>query len=171
MRNPPPFTIQAARSASHFAAIQHLFKSYASYLNLDLSFQDFTTELNTLPGKYSPPSGELLLALNTDGEPIGCVGLRPLTPEEGFCEIKRLYILPEGRGMGIGKALVQAAIDTATGLGYGAIKLDTLSSMVEAIALYRKAGFMETEAYYDTPLEGTVFMVRRLERAETSTRQ
>jgi ribosomal protein S18 acetylase RimI-like enzyme len=167
MRSPAPFTIQPGRSASQLAIIQQLFKAYASSLNLDLSFQDFSTELNNLPGKYSPPSGELLLALNSESEPIGCVGLRPLKPEEGSCEMKRLYILPEGRGMGIGKALVQAAIDTARALGYGEIKLDTLPSMVEAITLYRKAGFVETEAYYDTPIGGTVFMVRRLERADT----
>ncbi|CAF0718609.1 unnamed protein product [Adineta steineri] len=116
-----------------------------------------------MPGKYAPPTGELLLARNSQGEPIGCVALRALgSSNSGCCEMKRLYILPTARGLGLGRALVIAILDIAYTLGYDEIKLDTLPSMEAAIGLYKKVGFVETEAYYDTPLAETIFLARSL---------
>ncbi|CAF0741615.1 unnamed protein product [Adineta steineri] len=116
-----------------------------------------------MPGKYAPPTGELLLARNSQGEPIGCVALRALgSSNSGCCEMKRLYILPTARGLGLGRALVIAILDIAHTLGYDEIKLDTLPSMEAAIGLYKKVGFVETEAYYDTPLAETIFLARSL---------
>jgi ribosomal protein S18 acetylase RimI-like enzyme len=116
-----------------------------------------------MPGKYSPPAGALLLARSADGRPLGCVGLRPIEPA-GCCEMKRLYVAPEGRGLGLGKELVDAVIREATRIGYREMKLDTLPSMTAAIALYRKMGFELTEPYYETPIAGTAFMRRSLRR-------
>lgn len=106
-----------------------------------------------MPGKYAPPDGALFLARNQEGEAIGCVGLRPLSSTDGLSEMKRLYVEPQGRGLGVGKLLAESVIKEATRLRYSAIVLDTLDSMVSARALYKSLGFVETEAYYDTPLK------------------
>ena len=94
------------------------------------------------------------------GVPIGCAAFRPLV--DGVAEMKRLYVTPEGRGQGLGRFLAEAVIEEAVRAGYSEICLDTLPSMKPAIALYRSCGFEETGAYYKTPIEGTVFLRRRL---------
>jgi ribosomal protein S18 acetylase RimI-like enzyme len=81
---------------------------------------------------------------------------------DGCCEMKRLYVAPRGRGLGLGRALVDAIIGEAVRIGYREMRLDTLPTMAEAVALYRKAGFMPMEPYYDTPLAGTIFFGRPL---------
>jgi ribosomal protein S18 acetylase RimI-like enzyme len=153
--------ITAVRSAADLDATTRLFEAYASSLAVDLSCQDFAAELATLPGKYAPPAGELLLARDLHGEPLGCVGLRPIAPD-GCCEMKRLYVPPRGRGLGLGRALVDAVIGEAVRIGYREMRLDSLPTMVEAIALYREAGFEPIAPYYATPVEGTIFLGRRL---------
>ena len=154
--------IQPGRSEKDLQDAKTLFIAYASWLDKDLTFQDFTEELDSLPGKYAPPAGEVLLARNDQGLAIGFVALRPLVPEENVCEMKRLYVLPEGRNIGLGRRLVNAILDVATKFGYLEIRLDTLSHMHEAISLYKKFGFEEIDAYYDTPLDGTVFLDKKL---------
>ncbi|KEQ72704.1 acetyltransferase [Aureobasidium namibiae CBS 147.97] len=155
---PRPFLIQPATNPEDLADVASLFEAYAKSLNIDLSFQDFTTELSKLPGRYGPPSGTLLLARHKDtNKAIGCIGLRSLDTD-GVCEIKRLYVAPAGRGSGLGKALVEQVIEEAKRIGYRFMRLDTLGSMREAQGLYERLGFVEIKAYYDTPIEGTVFL-------------
>ncbi|KAK0947644.1 hypothetical protein LTR29_000901 [Friedmanniomyces endolithicus] len=139
------------------ADIAELFKAYAKSLNIDLTFQDFDTELANLPGKYAAPTGALLLARDAKGEAIGCLALRPL-PEPGYCEMKRLYVAPAGRGAGLGRALAEHMVREAVRLGYKVMRLDTLQQMGSARALYASLGFREVEAYYETPIEGSVFL-------------
>lgn len=159
----PSFNIVPVRTAEDLKATINLFRTYAESLGIDLTFQDFDNEMATMPGKYAPPTGELLLARNAQGEPIGCVALRALESSDSTCcEMKRLYTLPTVRGLGVGKALVTAILDIACNLKYEEIKLDTLPGMEAAIGLYKKAGFVETEAYYDTPLVETIFLTRSL---------
>lgn len=129
-------TIAPARDAASIARAGALFREYAQSLGFSLSFQGFDEELATLPGKYAPPAGALLLAGR-----VGVVGVRPLEP--GIAEMKRLYVAPAARGRGLGRALALAAI-----------RLDTLDHMTEATALYRALGFREIAPYYDNPLEG-----------------
>jgi ribosomal protein S18 acetylase RimI-like enzyme len=155
------FHIKPVRSADDVEATVRLFNAYASSLGVDLAYQDFATELATLPGKYTPPAGELLLARRSDGEPLGCVALRPMQPH-GCCEMKRLYVTPQSRGLGLGSALVDAVIGEAVRIGYREMRLDSLPTMTEAMALYRKIGFVPIEPYYDTPIIGTVFLARPL---------
>ena len=119
--------------------------------------------MEAMPGNYAPPGGELLLAWYSNGTPVGCVGLRPIDPL-GCCEMKRLYVSPEGRGFGLGERLVGAILKEAERIGYREMRLDTLPSMAGAIALYRKSGFEPIEPYYDTPVIGTIFMRRVLTR-------
>jgi GNAT superfamily N-acetyltransferase len=155
------FQIKPVRSAADLEATVRLFDAYASSLGIDLSFQGFAAELASMPGKYAAPAGELLLVRDNDGEPLGCAALRPITPV-GCCEMKRLYVSPRGRGLGLGRALVDAIVGEAVRIGYDEMRLDTLPAMVEAIALYGKAGFVPIEPYYDTPVAGTMFLGRSL---------
>ncbi len=154
--------IDPVASPADLAAIKELFRAYASSLNVDLAYQDFESELTGLPGKYASPSGALLIARDARGRSLGCVALRAMETS-GCCEMKRLYVAPHGRGLGLGRRLVEALIEEARRLGYQEMRLDTLPSMADAQALYRKLGFEETAPYYDTPVHGTVFLRLHLE--------
>lgn len=136
--------------------ITMLFGAYASSLPIDLEYQGFEEELASLPGKYASPGGAILIARDANAAALGCVAMRPMEP--GVCEMKRLYVAPEGRGMGLGKKLALAIIEAARTAGYREMRLDTLASMAEARGLYRSLGFVEIGPYYETPVENTVFM-------------
>lgn len=157
-----PVLISPARSREEIETIGTLFLEYAQALPVDLSFQDFEAELRSLPGKYIPSAGgELLLARSANGTPFGCVGLRAMGAL-GCCEMKRLYISPAARGLGLGRKLVECVLYSARRMGYKEIKLDTLPTMVEAIGLYKDVGFEETDKYYETPIDGTVFLRKEI---------
>jgi len=152
----PSFTVAPAASPDELAETAGLFREYETSLDIDLGYQDFADELTALPGKYAPPSGALLLARRDDGAAVGCVGLRDLGG--GVCEMKRLYVSPAGRGLGLGRALMEALIEAARSRGYREMRLDTLPTMAAAQSMYRQAGFEAMPPYYDTPVEGTLFM-------------
>jgi ribosomal protein S18 acetylase RimI-like enzyme len=151
--------IVQATSADEVAQARTLFQDYAASLDIDLSFQNFEQELASLPGDYAPPEGRLLLALHGH-EVAGCVALRKL--ERGVAEMKRLYVRPTLQGKGIGRQLTLAVIGQAREIGYRRIRLDTLPSMKQAIALYHSLGFVEIEPYTHNPIAGTLFMELRL---------
>lgn len=155
------FEICPVRTPEDLAATIALFRAYAAALSVDLAYQDFEGELAGLPGKYAPPEGALLLARSARSTPLGCVAMRPMEPA-GCCEMKRLYVAPEARGMGLGKALVEVILDAARHAGYRELRLDTLPDMLDAQALYVRLGFVHIAPYYDTPIVGTVFMARTL---------
>jgi GNAT superfamily N-acetyltransferase len=134
---------------------RELFREYAASLGFDLDFQGFPEELATLPGSYAPPRGRLLLAWEGE-EAAGCVALRPLGSE--ICEMKRLYVRPAYRNTGLGGRLVERVIQEAKGAGYGRMRLDTLPSMVGALALYHKMGFRPIPPYWANPTPGAVFL-------------
>jgi ribosomal protein S18 acetylase RimI-like enzyme len=155
------FSIAPARSAHDIAAVAALLREYASTLDIDLAYQGFDDELAGLPGAYRPPSGELLLARDAEGLSLGCVGLRALATE-GCCEMKRLYVAPRARGLGLGRALIENIMAEATRLGYREMRLDTLPTMTAAIGMYRVAGFLSIAPYYAPAPEGTLVMARPL---------
>ncbi len=140
-----------------------LFHAYAAALPIDLAPQGFQQELASLPGLYAPPAGELLLAKRGD-HVLGCIALKPLeTPR--IAEIKRLFVRPQARGAGVGKALVAAIVEAARAAGYAEIKLDTLPQMAGAIALYKAAGFAPIPPYGSHPYPGLVTLGKQLQSA------
>ena len=153
------FRIAIADSDGDVIAVAALLEAYASSIGVDLSYQGFDEELATLPGQYAAPGGVLLLARRADGEPLGCVGLRRLHGD--VAEMKRLYVAPSARGLGLGRALLHAVLAAAGDLGYVEVRLDTLPTMHAAIAMYRSAGFTSVAPYYDTAPAGTLFFARR----------
>jgi ribosomal protein S18 acetylase RimI-like enzyme len=145
-------------------AIRTLFKEYADSLGFNLDFQDFDRELASLPGDYQPPDGCLLLAL-WDGEVAGCAALRKI--EDGICEMKRMYVKPQYRGHGIGRAMAMRLLEIARRAGYERMRLDTIDTMVEAIALYKSLGFKEIKPYRHNPIKGAKYMELSLGGRET----
>lgn len=144
-----------ARTPEQVEEIRRLFEAYAASLDFKLCFQGFDRELLSLPGDYAEPAGRLLLA-QREGAAVGCVGLRPLGP--GACEMKRLYVAPSERGTGLGRRLAAAVIAEARGIGHARLRLDTVPSMVAAIALYRALGFHEIPPYRENPIPGALYL-------------
>ena len=151
--------ISTVQTNEELEKIRELFLEYAESLGFDLSFQNFDEELANLPGDYAAPKGCLLLARYKD-ELAGCVAIRPL--ESSICEMKRLYVKPKFRGLGIGRALAKAVIEQANQIGYTVMRLDTAPSMSAARALYESLGFRKIAPYRYNPIEGAVFMELKL---------
>jgi putative acetyltransferase len=130
--------------------VRRFLREYADGLGVDLSFQDFESEVADPLGFYE------LVLLAEDG----CVALRQI--DEQTCEMKRLYVRPEGRGSGLGRRLAEAVIAQARARRYSRMLLDTLPEMTAAQALYRSLGFRDTEPYRHNPVQGTAFLELRL---------
>ncbi len=147
--------LRPARIPEDLAEVRALMLEYATGLGFDLCFQGFDQELAALPGAYAPPRGALFLAW-TCGRPAGCVALRPL--EGDTCEMKRLYVRPDCRGGGLGRALVERVMAEARRLGYARMRLDTVPGMEAAIALYRALGFVDIAPYRPNPIPGALYL-------------
>ena len=147
--------IRPATLPQDLPEVRRLFRDYADGLGIDLSFQDFETELRELPGRYAAPRGRLLLAWRGT-QPLGCVALRPLSGND--CEMKRLYVRAQARGERLGRSLAERICREAREAGYARICLDTLPTMQSAQALYRALGFRPIEPYGYNPVPGALFL-------------
>ena len=150
------FDFRQAESAQQIASIRELFLEYAQSLGFSLCFQSFDKELAELPGDYAPPEGRLLVATSDCGA-AGCVALHKI--DRDTCEMKRLYVSPQFRGKGLGKALAEHVINEARLIGYKKLRLDTVEPVMRtAVSMYRQLGFREIAPYRPNPIEGALYM-------------
>ena len=145
----------AAADDDDLPAVRELLREYAAGVGVPLDFQDFDREIADLPGAYAPPRGALLVA-RAGGTLAGCVALRPL--DDATCEMKRLFVRPSARGLGLGEQLALAVIGAARARGYRRMRLDTLPTMGAAQGLYERLGFRDIEQYTANPVAGTRFL-------------
>jgi putative acetyltransferase len=146
--------ISPASTTDELQQVRKLFLEYESFLGISLCFQNFQTELVTLPGDYALPYGCLLLA-RYQGQVAGGVALRQFS--DGICEMKRLYVRPQYQGMKIGRALAEAVIERARVAGFRRMRLDTLPHLEKALSLYRSLGFEEIAPFHDYSIQA-IFM-------------
>lgn len=149
-----------AANQEMFDEAKKLFLEYAETLGVDLSFQHFEEELETLPERYGPPDGIVIIAY-VDGRSAGCAALHMLSPD--VCEMKRLYVRYEYRSLGIGRKLIERILEEASGRKYSYIRLDTLPTMEKAQLLYKSFGFYDIEPYVYNPVPGTRYLERKLD--------
>ena len=146
--------INTAKNTEEFSEAKKLILEYVEWLGIDLCFQNFDYEINHLQEMYSEPNGGLVLA-TIDNKVIGVAGIRKF--ENKDCELKRMYVKEEYRGTGIGRKILEYAIELAKKLNYDKIKLDTHESMKPAIKLYMEYGFKEIQQYRYNPVESVRF--------------
>lgn len=150
-----------ATSPEQIATAGKLFFEYAASIKVSLCFENLDKEVAGLPGLYASPHGRLLLAMS-GSRVAGCIALKKV--DDDVCEMKRLFVRQELRGQGIGKKLTRAIWEEALALGYKRMRLDTLPSMKEAIAMYRSLGFQPIPPYRELPVPGALFMEVELNR-------
>jgi putative acetyltransferase len=156
---PRPFSIIKATSPEHYVRGRKIIEDYQRWLGIDLDFQGFRDELDSLPTMYGPPKGALLLA-EMDGEDAGCVALRDMGANRA--EMKRLFVTPDFRGLGIGRTLTEDFIALARSLGYSAIRLDTIPRLGVAYTIYERYGFKKIAPYRKNPDAEAVFLELKL---------
>jgi ribosomal protein S18 acetylase RimI-like enzyme len=152
-----------AVSVAELGGVRTLFIEYAATLNIDLCFQNFSEELDALPGDYATPRGALVFA-TVGGELAGCCAMRPLDAVDypNACEMKRLFVRPNFRGLRLGRLLAESILDLSRQAGYDCILLDTLDDMESARALYQELGFEEIPPYYFNPIAGAHYLKAKL---------
>ena len=157
--NRPETTLICPTTPEALALTREIFQEYADSLDVDLDFQGFADELASLPGDYAEPRGDLVLAM-VEGQVAGCCALRPIDDVDyaNACEMKRLFVRPAFRSLGLGRLLVDYILTSAAQRGYDCILLDTLDSMESARALYADFGFEDIPPYYHNPIAGTHYL-------------
>lgn len=186
-RDGPVIRLRAPAGAADRHQVVTLFRAYQQDLGVDLCFQDFEAELADIDRQYGPPQGGIVLAdvLPVDGVAgggpadgdtagdtagdmaggcvaAGCVAIRPMPPGydggAACCEMKRMFVRPGWRGLGLGRRLADAGLALARTAGYRRMRLDTLHRLGPAVALYRSLGFRDIAPYYHNPLPDVVYM-------------
>jgi len=141
-------TIHICNSPGEFEIAKNITKDYMQWLGMDLNFQNIEKEFKVFETMYGKPEGCFIYATVND-EVVGGVAIRKLEAE--ICEMKRLFIYENFQSRGFGRVLCDKIIATSKEMGYSKMRLDTVSKLESAIALYQKMGFYEIPAYYPNP--------------------
>jgi len=152
-------TLQVVHTPAQFTQLAKLYQAYADGLGIDLGFQDFSSELNELAVMYGSPTGCAWIIYDEE-LPIACVGIRLFSST--VAELKRMYVNPDYRRRGVAQQLMDVSLMFAKQAGYQSVRLDTLCTMIPAMTLYRKNGFIEIPAYYHNPIETAVYFEKIL---------
>lgn len=156
--------ITDAEAGDDLDHVRRLFRSYAAESIADtLCFPELEAELAGLPGPFTRPSGWLLVAIDGD-HAVGCVAMRDL--RDGRCEVQRLYVIPECRRRGVGRALLAEILDRARRAGHRRVVLHTLPEMAAAVALYRACGFVETSPHGGCPIQRAIYLEKTIQGEE-----
>ncbi len=153
------FEIREARSKADISIAADLFREYQTWLDVDLCFQDFESELADVAGMYAQPQGIIYIASVGD-EDVGVGALRPISDTRS--EMKRVYVRESARGLGVGKRIIDLLIARASEVGYTSMVLDTLPKLETAQAIYKSLRFKEIPPYYKNPLPGVVYFEKTL---------
>ncbi|NDH30650.1 MAG: GNAT family N-acetyltransferase [Betaproteobacteria bacterium] len=159
-QKPESVSLQSATDRVDLEQVRALFLEYAASLPIDLGFQGFEQELLELPGEYALHRGGALLLARVDGQAAGCGAMRafPDADYSNACEMKRVYVRPAFRSIGLGRQLAIRLMDEATSVGYSCMLLDTLDDMEAARGLYESLGFEEIPPYYFNPIAGAHYL-------------
>lgn len=122
---------------------------------MSLDYQGNEEEFAKLPGKYAAPEGRVLVA-ERHSKLVSCIAFRKVNSD--ICEMKRLYVRPEGRGLGLGLQLTRRLIADAIEAGYAEMRLDVLAEFEKARAIYESLGFAPADPISFNPLPGTSFL-------------
>jgi GNAT superfamily N-acetyltransferase len=160
----PQIAIREAREKEDIAAARQLMREYGDHLAnnpsgaTSICLTNYEQELERLPEGYA-----IILLAKSDGNAAGCVALREIARDERACEMKRLWVNSNFRGLSLGRKLIEEALAWAIRGGYQAMYLDTVpAAMPEAGRLYASLGFIPVERYNDNPVAGVEFFAKRL---------
>lgn len=138
--------------AQHNSEICKIIKSVGKEFGaIGEGFGPSDAEVDAMSEHYTLDKNSLYLVASIDGKVVGGCGLAPFQGSESTCELKKLFLLPESRGLGLGKQLTERCLAFAKPQGFSQCYLDTLKSMTSAIKLYESLGFI----HLDKPLDGT----------------
>ena len=151
----PTILLRPALFPDDLAAVLEIFREYVASPTVSLDYQGFEAEFASLPGKYAMPAGIILLAWRGQAL-VGCAALRPVDTARG--EMKRVYVRPTARGLGLGRQLVEAVLTHARSAGYRQVCLDVLPEFTTARALYHQLGFLPAPPVTHNPVPGTAFL-------------
>jgi len=109
-------------------------------------------EVEAMSQYYKHENASCYFVASINGSIVGGGGIAPFNDSHDVCELRKLFLLPESRGLGIGKNIIEQCLEYAKTKGYKKCYLDTLKNMEAAIALYQKLDF----EYLDSPLKGSI---------------
>ena len=141
--------IRLAEFPQDSAAVLDIWHEFVANSPEKLDYQKNDEEFSNLPGKYAQPAGRIILA-DFDGQLEGCV------------EMKRLYVRPRARGVGLGYKLVERVIHEAKLAGYQDMRLDVMAKSEPARQLYKKLGFSVADPVSFNPVPGASFLGLKL---------